>query len=149
MTPTTTPASAPSPARPYGGEALPPGAPAIPLLIALFALMTPLLAYRGTLPVPGQATWQRGAVSAAAAAGVDLTPGGLWVQSCAACHGRDGGGVPGRGPDLQASAFLRKVQDDRVVEWLRGDGRAAHAELAGASDEQLRALVTHARTLWW
>lgn len=143
----TAPATAPS--RPYAGDALPPGAPTIPVLIGLFVVITLLIAQRGTLPVPGQATWQRAIRGEAAAAVAGLPPGALWVQSCASCHGADGSGVPGRGPDLQASRFLRSVQDDRVVEWLRADGRAAHPGLVGLGDEELRAVVTHARTLWW
>lgn len=43
----------------------------------------------------------------------------LFVQACAACHGQNAEGVPNLGNDLQASEFMRSLNDTELLQFIR------------------------------
>lgn len=43
----------------------------------------------------------------------------VFAQTCAACHGKDGHGLPKLGKDLVASDFAKKLDDDALLAFLK------------------------------
>jgi mono/diheme cytochrome c family protein len=52
----------------------------------------------------------------------------MFQQSCAACHGMDGTGVPGLGRDLTTSAFTRSLSDAELLEFTKQGRPATHPD---------------------
>lgn len=47
----------------------------------------------------------------------------LYHQTCFACHGPDGKGLPGLGRDLTTSTFIQELSDEELLEYvLEGRG---------------------------
>jgi len=43
----------------------------------------------------------------------------VYAMTCSACHGKDGKGVQGQGKDLTTSDFVRKLNDDGLLEFIK------------------------------
>jgi cytochrome c oxidase subunit IV len=88
----------------------------------------------------------------------------LFQTVCAACHGKNGEGVPGLGKNMPTSAYLKGIDDAGLIAFLK-EGRAAdHPDnttkvampaygarpdllKSDVSDEKLEAVVAFIRTL--
>jgi mono/diheme cytochrome c family protein len=83
----------------------------------------------------------------------------LFQQSCAACHGVDGTGVPGLGKDLVHSDFVAGLTDTQLVDFIK-QGRPVSdpANTTGIdmppkggnpalSDAQIQDIVAYMRTI--
>ncbi|MBI4308342.1 MAG: cytochrome c [Chloroflexi bacterium] len=81
-----------------------------------------------------------------------------YIASCAACHGPDARGVQGLGKDLVSSAFVKGLDDEQLVEFIKS-GRDATDPLNTTridmpprggnlvlTDAQIRAVVAYIRT---
>lgn len=99
------------------------------------------------------------AAAAAPATTDPLAVGKRTYNTCAACHGRDGLGVPGAYPPLAGSAALvgpPEVPAAIVLHGLEGPWEAGGKRYNNAmpgwqaklSDEQVAAVLTYARTSW-
>lgn len=60
----------------------------------------------------------------AAAAGSPARGKELFTQSCAACHGPEGKGLPGLGKDMTTSAFVKGQTDAQLLDFIK-QGRPA------------------------
>jgi mono/diheme cytochrome c family protein len=91
-------------------------------LITVGLLLTLLLAACGgdtgaTQPEP-----------AAAPAG-DVAQGQqLYLQSCSACHGADGAGVPGLGKAMTESVFTQSLSDAELLQFIKEGRPASHPD---------------------
>jgi alcohol dehydrogenase (cytochrome c) len=68
----------------------------------------------------------------------------LYAERCAACHGADGRGL--NGPNL-TGLWAAGATDDRVLQTIRNGVPGTAMPPTAASDADLRALITHLRTL--
>lgn len=83
----------------------------------------------------------------------------LFQQTCAACHGMEGQGVPNLGKDMRVSAFIKAQSDDELLAFIkRGRMPSDPGNTTGVAmppkggnpalqDGQLRAIIAYIRTL--
>lgn len=50
----------------------------------------------------------------------------LFAGTCAACHGPEGGGVPGLGKDMTTSEFIAERNDAELVEFIKQGRDPSH-----------------------
>lgn len=131
--------------------------------VVLLALFVSIAAYgcggsseqTASAPPPTQtATAPTSASPASAAEGKKL-----FQQTCAACHGMEGQGVPNLGKDMTTSAFIKKLSDAELVAFIKqGRMPGDPANTTGVAmppkggnpalqDGQLQAIVAYIRTL--
>ncbi len=82
---------------------------------------------------------------------------GNWEESCAKCHGSDGRGDTRMGHKLEIKDFTdaavqAKFSDDDAFKAIKeglkdGSGRTRMKAIEGLSDDDIRALVQHVRSL--
>lgn len=83
----------------------------------------------------------------------------LYKQSCAACHGADGKGLPNIGKDLVTGEFCRTQNDDQLLDFIK-KGRGTDDPLnttkvamppkggnPALSDADIKSIIAHVRTL--
>jgi disulfide bond formation protein DsbB len=83
----------------------------------------------------------------------------LFQQTCAACHGMEGQGVPNLGKDMTTSAFIQQRNNDELLAFIKqGRMPGDPANTTGVAmppkggnpalqDPQLRAIIAYIRTL--
>jgi mono/diheme cytochrome c family protein len=83
----------------------------------------------------------------------------LFQQTCAACHGMQGQGMPNLGKDMQTSAFIREKSDAELLAFIKkGRMPGDPANTTGVAmppkggnpalqDDQLRDIIAYIRTL--
>ncbi|MFH0945247.1 MAG: c-type cytochrome [Planctomycetota bacterium] len=83
----------------------------------------------------------------------------LFLQTCFACHGAEGKGIPNLGKDMTTSEFIKGNTDDEMLAFLHTGRRADHplnttkvdmppkGGNPALTDDQLRAIIAHVRTL--
>jgi len=83
----------------------------------------------------------------------------LFQQSCSACHGSDGKGLPGLGKDLTTSEFVKGLTDDELLEFVkRGRPASDPQNTTGVdmppkggnpalTDDQIKAIITYIRSI--
>lgn len=83
----------------------------------------------------------------------------LFQQTCAACHGMKGEGVPNLGKDMTTSAFIKQQSDEELIAFIKqGRMPGDPANTTGVAmppkggnpalqDAQLRDIVAYIRTL--
>ena len=84
------------------------------LIVALglsVSLVTACAGGAGARPAAG--------VAVAKSAGDPTKGKALFAQTCAACHGPDGKGLPGLGKDMTTSAFIKSQTDPQLVEFVK------------------------------
>jgi disulfide bond formation protein DsbB len=82
-----------------------------------------------------------------------------YLQSCAACHGQQGQGMPHQGPDLRRSRFVAERNDDKLAAFVRR-GRAPNDQFSvmqlfmppsggnpALNDAELTNVIAHVRRL--
>lgn len=122
-----------------------------------------IVAYVRSLQEPGQPTaalddWAT--PLAGPAAGVPSGPeAALFVSSCSACHGADGGGVEGLGKSLKDSVWAKGKSDDELLAFIKQGRPIWDAENTtgidmppkggnpALSDDDLRLIIGHIRRL--
>jgi mono/diheme cytochrome c family protein len=83
----------------------------------------------------------------------------IWVDSCSACHGMDGDGVPGYFPPMKGDPNLQQTDPTTVLHYILAgaqstatDARPTPLTMAPYSwllnDEQVAAVATYARNSW-
>jgi len=86
----------------------------------LVILMLSLAACGGSAPAADDGAAAEPAQPAAQpAASGDAAHGQEVFATCAACHGKDGGGVAGLGPNLRTSDFVAGLSDDELVKFIK------------------------------
>lgn len=83
----------------------------------------------------------------------------LFMQTCFACHGAEGKGMPGLGKDMTTSEFIRGNTDDEMLAFLKTGRRADHplnttkvdmppkGGNPALTEDQLRSIIAHVRSL--
>lgn len=83
----------------------------------------------------------------------------LFVGTCAACHGPEGGGVPGLGKDMTTSEFIAERTDTELLEFIKmgrdpsdplnttGVAMPPKGGNPALSDEDLLDIIAYIRTL--
>jgi mono/diheme cytochrome c family protein len=119
------------------------------LLLSLF-----LAACGGDTQQPGGGGPQPGV-----AAGDPVQGERLFQQSCSACHGMDGTGVPGLGKDLTMSTFTQSLSDEELLQFTKEGRPAGHPENTtgidmppkggnpALTDDQLLDIIAYMRTI--
>ncbi len=80
--------------------------------------------YRDSQPVPGGAP-ETTAPSSSAPPSLEVKPGDpakgrdLFRNTCAACHGLRGEGIPGQGKDMRGSEFIGKLDDAGLLAFIQ------------------------------
>ncbi len=97
--------------------------------------------------IVGVAAWFAAAVSGFSADGA-----ALWKQHCAKCHGADGAGKTKMGQKLGAKDYSKEsVSDDAIAksikEGVKDKGKVVMKPTAGLSDDDVKALVGHMKSL--
>ncbi|MCI0393757.1 MAG: cytochrome c [Chloroflexi bacterium] len=134
-------------------------------LLPFFLLFLALAACGGNGEEPTPASEPAGNESGgeggdSGSAGGDATAGQtLFQQSCSACHGPDGKGLPNLGKDLTTSDFAKSQSDQELLAFVK-QGRPASdpANTTGVdmppkggnpalSDEQILDIIAYVRTL--
>jgi disulfide bond formation protein DsbB len=128
------------------------------LAALLLGLALPLAGCPGSRPA-AQPKASGGTAAPARRQGPPPDGAALFKNTCSACHGPEGRGLPNLGKDLASSAFIHGQTDDQMVEFLkRGRGtddplnttKVAMPPKGGnpaLKDEDLRAIVAHLRDL--
>ena len=87
----------------------------IAVSIAVFGLSISLV----TACAGGAAARPAGGAAAAKSAGDPTKGKALFAQTCSACHGPDGKGLPGLGKDMTTSEFIKSQTDPQLVEFVK------------------------------
>jgi disulfide bond formation protein DsbB len=106
------------------------------------------------------ATPQTSAATSASAPAVSAEAGKkLFQQTCAACHGMEGQGMPNLGKDMTTSPFIKQHSNDALLVFIKqGRMPGDPANTTGVAmppkggnpaltDDQLRAIIVYMRTL--
>lgn len=103
---------------------------------------------------PKSATTSASAPAATAEAGKKL-----FQQTCAACHGMEGQGMPNLGKDMTTSPFIKQHSNDELLAFIKqGRMPGDPANTTGVAmppkggnptltDDQLRTIIAYIRTL--
>jgi disulfide bond formation protein DsbB len=85
--------------------------------------------------------------------------GELFVSTCSACHGADGKGLPNNGRDLVTSAFIRELDDEKLLAFIKrgrdpGDPLSTTKILMppkggnpALNDEKMEAIIAYLREI--
>jgi cytochrome c553 len=97
--------------------------------------------------IVGVAAWFAASISAFGASGADL-----WKAQCAKCHGADGKGQTAMGKKLKMKDYTSEaVSDDAIAkaikEGVKEGGKLVMKPVAGLSDDDVKALVAHMKSL--
>ncbi len=80
-------------------------------------------------------------------------------QTCSACHGAEGKGLPHLGKDLTTSAFVKSQSDDQLLNFIKhGRAPGEPGNTTGVamppkggnpalSDDQIKDIIAHLRTI--
>lgn len=95
----------------------------------------------------GVAAWFAAAVSSFGADGA-----ALWKTHCAKCHGADGAGGTAMGKKLKVKDYSKEaVSDDAIAKSIKDGvkegGKLVMKPTAGVSDDDVKALVAHMKSL--
>lgn len=115
---------------------------------------------KASTPPPAAVTPPPEPATPASAPSVSVEEGKkLFQQTCAACHGMEGEGMPNLGKDMTASAFIKQQSDEELIAFIK-QGRLPGdpANTTGVAmppkggnpalqDAQLHAIVAYIRTL--
>lgn len=137
--------------------------------VALLVVVIGLLAYgcgggseqkTASAPPATPAASSQPAAGSGSAPAVSVADGKkLFQQTCAACHGMEGQGVPNLGKDMTASAFIKQLSDAELVAFIKqGRMPGDPANTTGVAmppkggnpalqDAQLQGIVAYIRTL--
>lgn len=77
----------------------------------------------------------------------NIDAGALFAQSCAKCHGANGGGKTMRGRNLTDAKWQAKVSDERIFNSIANGKDRMPAFGKKYSDAQIDALVAYVRKL--
>jgi mono/diheme cytochrome c family protein len=86
-------------------------------------------------------------MAGAAVAPDNIDAGALYSQSCAKCHGANGGGKSMRGRNLTDAKWQEKVSDERLFNSIANGRERMPAFGKKYSDAQIEALVAYVRKL--
>lgn len=111
-------------------------------------------------PSSSPATPQQSAAMSASAPTVSAEAGKrLFQQTCAACHGMEGKGMPNLGKDMTTSPFIKQHSNDELLAFIKqGRMPSDPASTTGVAmppkggnptltDDQLRDIIAYIRTL--
>jgi ubiquinol-cytochrome c reductase cytochrome c subunit len=83
----------------------------------------------------------------------------LFAQTCATCHGQDGAGMIGRGPDLTESKFVGRKTDEELLEFTKVGRKPSDPESVMGllmmpkggnnhlTDDDIRHIIAYMRTI--
>lgn len=120
-----------------------------------------IVAYLRTLQDPSQptASLDKWIVERVAAPGAGTVGYELFIASCSACHGPDGGGLPNMGKPLTTSTFVAERTDEQLLAFIKtgrpiwdpenttGVDMPPKGGNPALSDSQLKDIVSYIRSL--